>query len=113
MALSTLGGGVGFLIRNGVPVKIIGSPTSLLALLKTVHQLSVYIAHLGFAWKTFFQEFFALIEFLLLTSDSFVICGDFNIHVDNITRDSVRFLDTIQSCDIIQHINPLISMVIF
>ena len=46
-----------------------------------------------------------VLEFLSSISSSFMISGDFNIHVDTTSRDSIKFLDTLLSCDMTQHAN--------
>ena len=46
-----------------------------------------------------------LVEFLSSTNSSFIICGDFSIHIDTTSRDSVNFLNTLDSCNITQHVH--------
>ena len=46
-----------------------------------------------------------LVEFFSSTNSSFVICGDFNIHIDTMSRESVNFLNTLDSCNITQHVH--------
>ena len=38
-------------------------------------------------------------------NSSFIICGDFNIHIDTTSRDSVNFPNTLDSCNITQHVH--------
>ena len=47
--------------------------------------------------------FHMLVEFHSSTNSSFIICGDFNIHTTS--RDSVNFLNTLDSCNITQHVH--------
>ena len=34
-----------------------------------------------------------------------MICGDFNIHVDTTSKDSEKFLNCLETCNINQHVN--------
>ena len=53
----------------------------------------------------FYCEFYTLVEFLSSMNSSFIICGDFNIHIDTTWRDSVNFLNTLDPCNITQHVH--------
>ena len=59
----------------------------------------------GSCSNPFYDEFHTLVEFLSSTNSSFIICGDFNIHIDTTSRDSVNFLKTLDSCNITQHVH--------
>ena len=59
----------------------------------------------GSCSNPFYDEFYTLVEFLSSTNTSFIICGDFNIHIDTTSRDSVNFLNTLDSCNITQHVH--------
>ena len=56
--------------------------------------------------SVFFTEFFNYLESLLLCKEPLVICGDFNIHVDdNDDGDSVIFCDLLESVGLRQHVD--------
>ena len=59
----------------------------------------------GSCSNPFYDEFHTLVEFLSSINSSFIICGDFNIHIDTTSRDSVNFLNTLDSCNITQHVH--------
>ena len=59
----------------------------------------------GSCSNPFYDEFHTLVEFLASMNSSFIICGDFNIHIDTTSRDSVNFLNTLDSCNITQHVH--------
>ena len=44
------------------------------------------------------------IEYLSSVSPSFLICGDFNIHVDTSSNDSIKFQNCLESCNITQNV---------
>ena len=69
-------------------------------------ECSFYIGCLCLSSSRFmFQSFFyTLIEFLSSTNSSFIICGDFNIHIDTTSRECVNFLNILDSCNITQHV---------
>ena len=52
----------------------------------------------------FCDEFFSLFEYLSSVSQNFLICGDFNIHVDTTSKDSEKFLNCPETCNIYQHV---------
>ena len=54
----------------------------------------------------FFDEFSALLEAIDLTSGHFILCGDFNIHVDNDdSPDAKTLTDMLDSCAATQHVH--------
>ena len=53
----------------------------------------------------FCAEFFSIFECLSSVSQNFLICGDFNIHVDITSKDSEKFLNCLESCNINQHVH--------
>ena len=59
----------------------------------------------GSCSNPFYDEFYTLVEFLSSTNSSFIICGDFNIHIDTTSRDSPNFLNILDSCNITQHVH--------
>ena len=59
----------------------------------------------GSCSNPFYDEFHTLVEFLSSMNSSFIICGDFNIHIDTTSRDSVNSLNTLDSCNITQHVH--------
>ena len=53
----------------------------------------------------FLDQFLNLFEYLSFVSSSFLMCGDFNIHVDTSSSDSTKFLNCLDSCNIAQHVH--------
>ena len=53
----------------------------------------------------FCDEFFNLLEYLSSVSQIFLTCGDFNIHVDTTSKNSEKFLNCLESCNINQHVH--------
>ena len=52
----------------------------------------------------FLDQFLNLLEYLSSVSPSFLICGDFNIHVDTSSNDSIKFQNCLESCNITQNV---------
>ena len=52
----------------------------------------------------FLDQFLNLLEYLSSVSPSFLICGDFNIHVDTSSNDSIKFQNCLESCNIIKNV---------
>ena len=53
----------------------------------------------------FLDQFLNLFEYLSSVSSSFLMCGDFNIHVDTSSSDSTKFFNCLDSCNIAQHVH--------
>ena len=107
------GGGVGFLINSSLSHRIVDHPTftyfECLVVSIGSNANSTLVACVyrppGSCSNPFYDEFHTLVEFLLSMNSSFIICGDFNIHIDTTSRDSVNFLNTLDSCNITQHVH--------
>ena len=56
----------------------------------------------GSCSDSFLDQFLNLLEYLSSVSPSFLICGDFNIHVD--TNDSIKLQNCLESCNIPQNV---------
>jgi len=60
----------------------------------------------GFTVERFFSEFSSFLEELTVTSYQFLLCGDFNFHVDdNGNANAKQFHDLLFSADLKQHVN--------
>ena len=59
----------------------------------------------GSCSHAFCDEFFSLIEYLFSVSQNFMICGDFNIHVDTTSMESEKFMNYLETCNINQHVH--------
>lgn len=60
----------------------------------------------GFTVERFFSEFSSFLEELTVTSYQFLLCGDFNFHVDdNGNANAKQFHDPLFSADLKQHVN--------
>ena len=57
----------------------------------------------------FCDKCFHLFEYLSSVNSSFIFCGDFNIHVDTNSNESVKFQNGLESCNTNQHIHTLTS----
>lgn len=55
--------------------------------------------------KVFLDEFSNLLGYLSSLPIPFTICGDFNIHIDVKSAVSSEFLELLESCNLIQHVN--------
>ena len=108
-----LGGGVGFLINSSLSHRIVDHPTFtyfeclVVRIGSNAHSTLVACVYRppGSCSNPFYDEFHTLVEFLSSMNSSFIICGDFNIHIDTTSRDSVNFLNTLDSCNITQHVH--------
>ena len=58
----------------------------------------------GSCSDSFLDQFLNLLEYLSSVSPSFLICGDFNIHVDTSSNDSIKFQNCLESCNITQNV---------
>ena len=58
----------------------------------------------GSCYDGFLNQFLNLLESSV--SPSFLICGDFNIHVDTSSNDSIKFQKCLESCNITQNGYP-------
>ena len=56
------------------------------------------------------EEVLTLIEFLSSISNTFLICGNFNIYVDVFSKDSAKFLSLIESCNITHYVQTSIQL---
>ena len=74
----------------------IGSPASVIA---CVYQLPSSCS------DAFCNEFFNLLEYLSSVSQNFLICGDFNTHVDTTSKDREKYLNCLETCNINQHVH--------
>ena len=55
--------------------------------------------------RVFLDEFSDFLSFLCSLPTPFTICGDFNIHIDVKSATSTEFLELLESCNLIQHVN--------
>ena len=54
----------------------------------------------------FFEEFTALLEIISIYSSTVIICGDFNVHVDDASDTSAcQFTDLLDAFNLLQHVN--------
>ena len=60
---------------------------------------------LGSCSDGFLDQFLNLFEYLSSDSPSFLICGDFNIHVDTSSNNSVKFQNCLELCNIAQNVD--------
>ena len=108
------GGSVGFLTRKELPTKIVDAPTystfenigiSASTISKSYVFVCVYRTP-GSCSLAFLDDllFFFVDSYHLLLL-AFTICGDFNVHVDTDCIDQRKFLDLLDSSNLIQSVN--------
>ena len=104
-------GGVGFFVNHNIQFKIVDSPSY-----KSFENIAITIGFPAFVivcvyWPpgscsdAFCDEFFSIFEYLSSVSQNFLICGDFNIHVDTTSKECEKILSCLESCNINQHVN--------
>ena len=106
------GGGVGFFLNENIKFKILDSPTyisfenTVIGIGSSTSPFTIACVYQppGSCSDEFFDQFLNLFEYLSSVSSSFFMCGDFNIHVDTTSRDSTKFLNCLDSCNITQHV---------
>ena len=107
------GGGVGFFIKSAFDFKAIHSPE--FSSLEN-HTVSLTLdgrrMFLGVIYRPpassvvkFFEDFLSYVGFLSSLSSSFVICGDFNFHVDTMSPTVSEFKSVIDSYCLSQYID--------
>ena len=107
----SLSGGVGFFVNHNIHFKIVDSPSYksfeniAIILGSSVFVIACVYQPPGSCSDAFCDEFFNLFEYLSSVSQNFLICGDFNIHVDTTSKDSEKFLNCLKSCNISQHVH--------
>ena len=108
------GGGVGILVKTTItakqtPVKHYISFEHTIVKLplggkKFMILISVYrLSYVAIA--IFLEEFAELLDLYTISSESFVIAGDFNIHVETDSPDSNKFREMLDIYDLKQHVN--------
>jgi exonuclease III len=119
---SIVGGGTAFLIRE--PCKLLSSPTATFksfelstVTIKLPHSnLAVYNIYRpplspaksrhSVPFSQFLEDFQTLISTISTTPHEFVITGDFNIHVDDLTdSNSIQFLSLLDHANLTQHVS--------
>ena len=108
------GGGVGFFINKAIQFRSVDTPTfssyeNISIAIGSVAQPLVLICVYrppGSCSESFLDQFLNLLEYLSSVSPSFLICGDFNIHVDTSSNDSIKFQNCLESCNITQNGYP-------
>ena len=106
------GGGVGFFINKAIQFRSVDTPT-----FSSFENISIAIGSVaqpfvltcvyrspGSCSDSFLDQFINLLEYLSSVSPSFLICGDFNIHVDTSSNDSIKFQNCLESCNITQNV---------
>ena len=107
------GGGVGFFIKSALDFKTIHSPefssfenhTVCLTLDGRRLFLGVIYRPPASSVVKFFEDFLSYVGFLSSLSPSFVICGDFNLHVDIMSPTVSEFKSVMDSCCLSQYID--------
>ena len=96
------GGGVGFFINKAIQFRSVDTPTfssfenisNAIGSAALPLVLTCVYRPPGSCSDSFLDQFLNLLEYLSSVSPSFLICGNFNIHVDTSSNDSIKF----QSC---------------
>ena len=109
-----LGGGVGILLKTGISYKRLNykqySSFELTVLKLHIndnqHLVLISIYRVLFVpIYTFLLEIVQLLESLVTLKDSIILAGDINIHLDTNELNSNRFKDTLNTFNLVQHIN--------
>ena len=106
------GGGVGFFINKAIQFRSVDTPTFSsfenvsIAIGSAAQQLVLTCVYRppGSCSESFLDQFLNLLEYLSSVSPSFLICGDFNIHVDTSSNDGIKFQNCLESCNITQNV---------
>ena len=53
----------------------------------------------------FLEDFLSYIGFLSSLSSSFVVCGDFNIHMDSVSPLVLEFKSVVDACSLTQYVD--------
>ena len=106
------GDGVGFFINKAIQFRSVDTPR-----FSSFENISIAIGSAaqplvltcvyrppGSCSDSFLDQFLNLLEYLSSVSPSFLICGDFNIHVDISSNDSIKFQNCLESCNITQNV---------
>ena len=103
------GGGVGFFINKAIQFRSVYTPfcsfENISNAIGSVAQplvLTCVYRPPGSCSDSFLDKFLNLLEYLSSVSPSFLICGDFNVHVATSSNDSIKFQNCLQSCNITQ-----------
>ena len=99
------GGGVGFFVHKNFESSILTSTTynSFEHIIVSVKSGNVATNFVSLykpprsAFLTFIDEFLQLVECLSTYPSAFVICGDFNLHMDKQNADTLKFLSLVES----------------
>ena len=108
------GGGVGFLTRKELSIKVVAAPTystfeNIVISVSTISKsfvvacVSCTPGSCSSAFPDDFPSFFC--GFLSSLTSSFIICGDFNVHVDLDCIDQKKILDLLDSSNLVQSVN--------
>ena len=106
------GDGVGFFINKAIQFRSVDTPSfssfeNISFAIGCAAQLLVLACVYcppGSCSKSFLDQFLNLLEYLSSVSLSFLMCGDFNIHVDTSSNDSIKFQNCLESCNITQNV---------
>ena len=98
--------GVSFFVNHNIQFKIVYSPSY-----KSFENIAITIGSPAFVIACVYRppgscsDAFKIFEYLSSVSQNFLICGDFNIHVDTTSKESENFLNCLESCNINQHVH--------
>ena len=107
--MTSYGGGVGFLTRKELPTKVVDAPTystfeniviSVSTISKSFVVACVYHTP-GSRSSAFLDNFLFFCGCLSSLTSSFIICGDFNVHVNSDCTDQQKFLDLLDSSNLV------------
>ena len=113
--MTSRGGNVSFLTKKKLPTKVVDAPTystfeniviSVMPPFQNLLWLCVSIVHqVHVPWLFLMTSCFFFGGFLSSLTSSFIICGDFNIHVDTGCIDQQKFLNLLDSSNLVQIVN--------
>ena len=110
--IHSCGGGDGFFINKAIQFRSVDTST-----FSSFEHISIAIGSAaqpfvltrvyrppGSCSDSFLDQFLNLLEHVSSVSPSFLICGDFNIHVDTSSNDSIKFQNCLESCNITHNV---------
>jgi len=113
------GGGLAIILRKAFEVKVLTSEkfnsfenidVQITINNKRLRLISIYrpppLKKNNTTTSMFFDEFSNYLEEITISPSPVFICGDFNLHLDNVTNpDTIKFLDLLTATGLIQHVD--------
>ena len=116
---SRQGGGIASIYKEELNIRKLSAPIvttmEIMELLLTVNSIKIRFVVIyrpppskikNYSMSLFYSEFYELMAHYVLLSEEFIVCGDFNFHVnDSCSDEAMQFMDILSEFDLIQHIH--------